>query len=265
MKPLHPYVYITSALLIMILLVDCAAPKKELALRERQQLGTSIYQQIMESEIPWSVFAKSVQGRDIYLMEMGEGDSLTLIFGGFHGSEISGVQLVHRFAEYLHTEKITELKSRLIIVPVLNPDGLVIAKRQNANGIDVNRNFPTENWDASKGSERNSHGTVPGSEPETQAAMELLEVYMPDRIISVHAPLHVVNYDGPGGAISHKMAVHNHYPVKSDIGYATPGSFGTYAGDERNIPTITLELPRGQFTEEVWLANRDALMAVLEY
>ena len=32
------------------------------------------------------------------------------------------------------------------------------------------------------------------------------------------------------------------YPVQQEIGYPTPGSFGTYAGVEKNIPTITLEL-----------------------
>ena len=32
------------------------------------------------------------------------------------------------------------------------------------------------------------------------------------------------------------------YPVEGDIGYPTPGSFGTWAGIEKNIPTITLEL-----------------------
>ncbi|MCF7809185.1 MAG: DUF2817 domain-containing protein [Candidatus Marinimicrobia bacterium] len=252
-------------LIIFVLISSCTAVKKEWAHRERQKLGASVYEQIRESEIPWRILTQSVEGRDIYLTEMGQGDSLTLIFGGFHGSEISGVQLVHQFAEHLYAENIGAITSRVVIVPVLNPDGLVVARRQNANGIDINRNFPTENWDASMGSGRNSHGTIPGSEPETQIAMELLEIYMPDRIISVHAPLRVVNYDGPAAAVSRKMAEYNHYPVDSDIGYATPGSFGTYAGKERNIPTITLELPPGLFTEEVWLTNRDALLAAIKF
>ena len=34
------------------------------------------------------------------------------------------------------------------------------------------------------------------------------------------------------------------YPVEENIGYPTPGSFGTWAGIEKEIPTITLELDK---------------------
>ena len=72
----------------------------------------------------------------------------------------------------------------------------------------------------------------------------------------------MVNYDGPGLRLAEKMAVYNGYPVRGDIGYPTPGSFGNYAGVEKRIPTITLELPRGSF-ESMWEANRDALLAAI--
>ena len=46
------------------------------------------------------------------------------------------------------------------------------------------------------------------------------------------------------------------YPTESSIGYPTPGSFGTWAGVERDIPTITLELdeeiPVGELEEPVF-------------
>ena len=94
--------------------------------------------------------------------------------------------------------------------------------------------------------------------------MDLIEKYNPDRIVSIHAPLEVVNYDGPARALAERMSVHNGYPVSGDIGYPTPGSFGNYAGVERSIPTITLELPRGGF-DAMWEPNKKALLEAITY
>ena len=58
----------------------------------------------------------------------------------------------------------------------------------------------------------------------------------------MHSPYKIVNYDGPAKEISEKISKIIGYPVEESIGYPTPGSFGTYCGVERNIPTITLEL-----------------------
>jgi protein MpaA len=58
------------------------------------------------------------------------------------------------------------------------------------------------------------------------------------------------------------LAKYNGYPVTGDIGYPTPGSFGTWAGVEAGIPVITLELPRGERGEESWRSNGDGLAAL---
>ena len=259
---LSKYLKFTFTLLLVLLISDCSSYLKSY---QKRKLGKSVYTQITESSIPWSVLGESVEGREIFLLELGEGDSTTLIFGGFHGSEISGVQLVHRFSEYLWREHHDSLTSRVLVVPVLNPDGLVKATRRNANGVDVNRNFPTANWTTDHRSKGNFPGLSPASELETQIVIDLLEKYTPQRIISVHAPLEVVNYDGPALELAKAMASFNKYPVDSDIGYATPGSFGTYAGKERYIPTITLELPRHSTLSENWLKNKEALLITLNY
>lgn len=259
MKPIQ---LLSITLLMAVLLSDCSTT---IGTRQKIKLGRNVYTQVTNSDIPWQTVAESVQGRPIYLLEMGSGDSTTLIFGGFHGAEISGVDLVLRFAEYLYQEQLSDLNARVLIVPVLNPDGLVKAQRRNAHGVDINRNFPTANWGEHSEARQSDYGPAPGSEPETQAVIALLEKYQPQRIITVHAPLEVVNYDGPALALSNAMASHNGYPVDSDIGYATPGSFGTYAGKERRIPTITLELPRQASFNEVWNGNKEALLVTLDY
>ena len=72
--------------------------------------------------------------------------------------------------------------------------------------------------------------------------VEIIEKYKPKFILTLHAPYKVVNYDGDALEIAEKISEIINYPVESSIGYPTPGSFGTWAGIEKNIPTITLEL-----------------------
>lgn len=81
--------------------------------------------------------------------------------------------------------------------------------------------------------------------------MEIIEEYKPSLILTLHAPFKVVNYDGDAKEISEKISKIINYPVEESIGYPTPGSFGTYAGIEKKIPTITLELDETCPVEEL--------------
>ncbi len=177
-------------------------------------------------------------------------DKTILIIGVFHGEEPQGEYLIN---EFLKTN-LSNLKNRLLIVPCLNPDGKKKNKRQNANGVDLNRNFPTQNW---KKTERNDYfgGDAPASETETKFMIEILDKYKIDAILSIHAPFKIVNYDGPAKNLAEKISQLTGYPVQADIGYPTPGSFGNYAGVERNIPTVTLELPENVDYNSLWHVN----------
>ncbi len=144
----------------------------------------------------------------------------------------------------------------ILFIPCLNPDGMAQNTRTNANGVDLNRNFPTKNWgeDTSTAGENPSDyfgGKSPASEIETQFVIDVIEKYNPFVILTLHAPYKVVNYDGPAREISEEISKIIGYPVEESIGYPTPGSFGTYAGVERNIPVITLELDEKISVEEL--------------
>ncbi len=177
-------------------------------------------------------------------------DKTILIIGVFHGEEPQGEYLIN---EYLKKD-LSKIKNRLLIVPCLNPDGKALNKRQNANGVDLNRNFPTRNWKVTENKEYFG-GNKPESEIETKFITEILSDYKIDAILSIHAPFKIVNYDGPAKELAEKISEITHYPVQADIGYPTPGSFGNYAGVERNIPTITLELPEDESDETLWKIN----------
>ena len=157
-----------------------------------------------------------------------------LVIGCMHGDEPQGKYLIN---EYLKNNADT----KLLLIPCLNPDGVKAQTRVNSNGVDLNRNFPTKNWELT---ERNNFygGNEPASEIETRFLINVIDEFKPELILTLHAPYKVVNYDGNALDIANKISEIIKYPVEASIGYPTPGSFGTWAGIERNIPTITLEL-----------------------
>ena len=182
--------------------------------------------------------AKTKLGNKIELI--GEINATTLVIGVFHGDEPQGKFLIEEYLKHNNNKNI-------LFIPCLNPDGMQLKKRTNANGVDLNRNFPTKNWgqDTSLAGDNPSDyfcGTSAGSEIETQFVIEVIEKYKPQKILTLHAPYKVVNYDGPAQIWAEDISKIIGYPVEASIGYPTPGSFGTYCGIERNIPTITLEL-----------------------
>ncbi len=212
------------------------------------------------AEDPWQVtqIGTSREGRAIEAHSLGEGP-VVLVLGGMHGDEPHGAYCAAMLLDEADEIADRAPDRRVVIVRAVNPDGLEAETRGNAARVDLNRNFPTENWSPRPGRGRFRSGPHAGCEPETQAVVALVEQLEPQRILTLHAPLEVVNYDGPDDGGPAAIGAACGYPVSADIGYATPGSFGTYAGVERAIPTITLE-----FGEEscaaTWERCREALL-----
>ncbi len=165
-----------------------------------------------------------------------------LVVGVFHGDEPQGEYFIN---EYLKLNKVNA-KNSLYFVPRLNENNL----RTNKNGVDLNRNFPTKNWIKSTKDDYFG-GEVAASEEETKFLVKLIEENKFDAIITIHAPYKIINYDGPACELASKISQILGYPIESDIGYPTPGSFGTYCGIERNIPTITIEIDENKAPKEL--------------
>src|SRR3989338_3005335 len=186
----------------------------------------------------------SVKQFPILAWRIGHGGETIHFYGGFHGDEPESVDLALRLKNYLMKHPQNFLDKRLIVVPVVNIDGYEAKTRVNANGVDLNRNFPTQNWTSRASEEKYNPGKTPASEPEVGAVIKLITEFPPRKIISFHSLIpHQINYDGPAEKLARAMAKHNSYPVTDHVGYATPGSLGTYAGTEQGIAVITYELP----------------------
>lgn len=185
------------------------------------------------------------------------GDSI-LFLGGVHGDELPTVYLMLKLAQYLKEHPEVVKDKCIVIAPLVNPDGFLkqTPTRVNASGVDINRNFPTRRWnpDAHKQWEtkgkknpRYHPGPAAGSEQETLFQVALIKRFKPQKILSIHSPLNFFDYDGPSADLNsfekwmEKICKEANHPLKK-FGYY-PGSLGNYAGQERNIFTLTLELP----------------------
>jgi murein peptide amidase A len=191
--------------------------------------------------------ARSVKGQPIYTQDLPKANAKlrVLVVGGIHGDELSSASLA---LHWLQLAQEIPADAHWRFIPLLNPDGLLSspARRTNANGVDLNRNFPTPNWEREaadywnhkvRRDPRRWPGPKPLSEPESRFLHEEMERFKPHLIVSIHAPYGVLDFDGPTAP-----------PAKLGRLYLDqvgifPGSLGNYGGVHKGMPVVTIELP----------------------
>ncbi|HRF41974.1 MAG TPA: M14 family zinc carboxypeptidase, partial [Saprospiraceae bacterium] len=102
--------------------------------------------QRLQSPFQWSVDGKSIEGRNIYRVQYGNGPIKVLLWSQMHGDEPTATMALMDIFNFLsRSDEWDELRSRLrseltlVFVPMLNPDGAERFERRNALGIDLNR------------------------------------------------------------------------------------------------------------------------------
>ena len=252
----------------------------------------------------WSHYRNSVLGDPLMWTVFGDvsdeeqesfkAKDVTIIMCGVHGDEITPIKFCFDIMHYLRkayadpTIAKSEFHNKVVLVsPIVNPDSYFKAKptRMNARGIDPNRNFPTKDWQIEarklwltkfRKDKRRNPGMKPNSEPEVIFQVNLIKRFNPDKIVSVHSPLTLLDYDGPShsatngldGSKAHELLIQM---SKDAAGYNIkdypffPGSLGNWAGKERNIPTYTLELPSSDARKsgEYWTLFKEAMHKVI--
>ena len=239
----------TFTVFCISLLVSCGSSKTEqtpkLAEGAMAASFLSVQQPIAESLVvsqPEALILGHTKLKSpITATKFGTGERVMIVLAGIHGDEPASIDVAEAFVTSLQKTG-NPANTTIIVIPMMNPDGIARGNRTNSNGVDLNRNFPASSWRAEFKSERYAPGRHPGSEYETRALIKLLNTHSVTLVVSIHAPLNCINWDGPALDIARVMSDAGGFPLKEEIGYETPGSLGSYLGRDKGIPTITLEL-----------------------
>ncbi len=195
---------------------------------------------------------RSVKGVPLYSRDVrAEGAQLrVLVTGAIHGDELSSASVALHWIALAQLQPAAQMPQPVHwrFIPVLNPDGLMArpARRVNAHGVDLNRNFPTPDWarEAATYWERRTRkdprrwpGPSPLSEPESRFLTQQIQSFKPHLIVAIHAPYGVLDFDGPSMPPSRLGRLY-----LDQVGIF-PGSLGNYAGVHKGVPVVTVELP----------------------
>lgn len=206
----------------------------------------------------WESIGTSVQGRPIRARTLGHGPRRVLFIGGIHGDEAEGAYTTAKLPAAFSAAGLAEAVT-LTIIEDANPDGRAAGTRGNANGVDVNRNFPASNFDAGNP----ANGGAPLSQPESRAVYDAIERFSPDLVISSHAwaDREFINFDGPARATAERFSAESGLPIEESTEFApTPGSLGSYLGRDRGRRLLTIEVRKGTDPRAVWERLDSALI-----
>lgn len=189
---------------------------------------------------------RSVLGAPLLYLPPEKDSCDLLIIAGIHGEEPDTTVALSRALRCT-----TKLDNHIGILLCANPDGVALGTRGNANGVDLNRNFPTKNWQQEDAVCRWFYdekevvpigtGASPGSEPETQLIIDLVNNANPTAILALHGPIGCIDDPTPTEG-ARWLAEQTELPLVEEIGYPTPGSMGTWAA-ENELEIVTWEFP----------------------
>ena len=209
----------------------------------------------------WQNIGFTWKGQPLRVTRIGKGPRRVLWIGGIHGNEREGrvatTELPRAFQAIPGaTEEVT-----LIILEDVNPDGSENNTRGNSRGIDLNRNYPAENFKPNR-----FFGMRPLDQPEARALHDLVLRERPDLVIVAHSwhDDHFINFDGPARHLAERFSELSGYRVKASDDIApTPGSLGSWIGVTMGIPILTLEYLRGRDAWAAWTETKGAILAVI--
>ena len=184
----------------------------------------------------------SVQGRPIFAVQVGDPDARRslLVVGCIHGNEPAGIAVVRRLGSSTWPQE-----QQVWTIPDLNPDGVTRDTRQNAHGVDLNRNFPLHWRRLGPPGTQQYAGPHPLSEPESRIARAFILRLKPQITIWFHQPLGLVDVSGGRIAVERRFAQMVGLPLKRLTRY--PGS--AIGWTNRHVAggtSFAVELPPGR-------------------
>jgi protein MpaA len=219
----------------------------------------------------------SVDGRPITAYQFGSGPSMVLYIAAMEGNEQNSAELLQQWVPDIDANpgKIPSDRT-IVVIPQINPDGFAADTRVNAAGIDLNRNFPANNWQTQVTEPlantvwTNDGGPYPLSAPESQALANFYEAHHPRLTLTMHSHGGIVEANDAGDSIAlgakyAALADYRAIPT-SAIGnffdYTTTGAFEDWANDKLGLPVLEVELESP--TADEYARNLPALWAMAQ-
>lgn len=200
---------------------------------------------------------ESREGRPILARRLGTGGERLAVVANIHGNENEGLRHLEDIVEILE-----DAPWDVLLIEDVNPDGTAVQRRTTSAGVDPNRNWPAQNFEAST-----QCGPEPLSEPGVAASHAALAEFDPALVVVLHSTRRgpFVNYDGPAERQAQAFADAAGAPwrVEPSMGYPTPGSLGTWMGVDRGVPILTIEFRRACPPAESRAALRAGLGAIV--
>jgi protein MpaA len=198
---------------------------------------------------------RSVQGRPIVARITGDAEASrrVLVVGCVHGDEPAGIAITRSLRTATPPPGVT-----LWIVDTFNPDGRAAHTRQNAHGVDLNRNSPAR-WRPLKGIFYS--GSRPLSEPESKAIHRLVLRLRPAITIWYHQHATLVDDSGGDRAVERRYARMVRLPFRhfGDV----PGSItGWQNATFRSATAFVVELPAGRLSRTAIARHANAVLAL---
>ena len=134
-------------------------------------------------------YGESAAGRPLEVQRAGDPAApvRVLVVGSIHGNEPAGHAVVRRLRRLAPPAGV-----QLWLVERANPDGVQAGTRQNARGVDLNRNFPFRWAGGGRPFDTYFPGPRPASEPETRALQSLVADVRPDLTLYYHQHMRLV-------------------------------------------------------------------------
>lgn len=204
---------------------------------------------------------QSQQGRPVVVERFGHGPDALVLMASIHGNETIGTALFNQLIDHLYTHPELLHGRTVYIMRLSNPDGMVEEIRGNSDNIDINRNFPTQNF---------GRGWFNGDEPLTAPEASILRDFFlqldPVRVLTIHQPLNGIDYDGPAKQLAQTLSEASGIRIHR-LG-SRSGSLGSFVGKDLERPIITLEIPEyasDQSSTWLWKTYGPFLEAFIVY
>jgi hypothetical protein len=213
----------------------------------------------------------SVRGAGITGYRFGGGGNTVLFVGGTHGDEANSKHILDEWIDELEANPGRIPSGRTIdVIPLVNPDGYAAGTRTNARNVDLNRNFPTHNWQRDVvmpggNTLKNGGGKTPLSEPESKALAGYVQSTAPKLTLTYHSQGSVVVANESGNSVS----VGREYASRSGYGFLTnssldgffphdtTGAFEDWMHDKLGRSALLIELSN-RYDSDFW-RNREAM------